>query len=98
MWFQAAEWPNLKDVIVPMTPQEQQRHQAAQQNNLQNVKFQQQQALLAQKAAAAEQQADSENVARAARDVLREGFKKAVEPEELTGDVNTSPVGFGGNL
>ena len=98
MWFQAAEWPNLKDVIVPMTPDEQQRHQAQQQSAQQNVKFQQQQALLAQKAAQAEQLADSENVARAARDVLREGFKKAVEPEELTGDVNTGPSGFGGNL
>jgi len=98
MWFQAAEWPNLKDVIVPMTPDEQQRHQAQQQNNIQNVKFQQQQALLAQKAAQAEQLADSENIARSARDVLREGFKKAVEPEELTGDVNTGPAGFGGQL
>jgi hypothetical protein len=98
MWFQAAEWPNLKDVIVPMTPDEQQRHQAQQQSSQQNVKFQQQQALLAQKAAQAEQLADSENIARSARDVLREGFKKAVEPEELTGDINTGPAGFGGNL
>ena len=98
MWFESSEWKNIRDVIVPMTPDEQQRHQAQQQNNVQNVKFQQQQALLAQKAAQQEQQADAENVARAARDVLREGFKKAVEPEELTGNVNTSGTGFGGNL
>ena len=98
MWFQAGEWPNIKDVIVPMTQDEEQRHQAQQQNNIQNVKFQQQQALLAQKAAQQEQAADAENVARAARDVLREGFKKAVEPEEIGGEVNTSGQGFGSVL
>ena len=98
MWFMAGEWANMKDVIVPMSAEELQRHQAQSQNSVQQQKFMQQQQLLAQKAAQQEQAADSENVARAARDVLREGFKRSVEPEELTGNVNTSGTGFGGNL
>lgn len=96
MWFEAANFPNMNDVIVPMTPQDLQRQQAQSQGGINQQKFQQQQQLLAQKAALQSQQADSENIARAARDVLREGFKKSVEPEELTGEVNTSGTGFGG--
>jgi hypothetical protein len=98
MWFEASEWKNMNDVIVPMTPQDMQRQQQQSQGGMLQQKFQQQQALQAQKAAAQEQQADNENIARAARDVLREGFKKAVEPEVNTGVPNTSGVGFGSNL
>ena len=98
MWFMAGEWANMNDVIVPMSDEEKQQHQAKSQNSAQAQKFQAQQALLAQKSAAAEQLADSQNVARAARDCLREGFKKAVEPEMLTGQPQTSGAGFGGNL
>lgn len=98
MWFQAGEWPNINDVIVPMSQDEQQRHQAQQQSSAQNVKFQQQQALLAQKAQQQEAQADANNVALAAREVLRAGFKKAVEPEEFTGQPNESGSGFGSIL
>jgi GTPase SAR1 family protein len=98
MWFEASEFKNQNDVIIDMTPEDQQRQQQKSQNGAAQQKFQQQQALLQQKAAAAEQLADSENVARAARDVLREGFKKSVEPEMLTGQPQTSGSGFGGNL
>lgn len=98
MWFMASEWPNINDVIVPMTPQDLQRQQAqsqaaiaaskgAVQSQLQDQKFQQQQQL-----------ADNENIARAARDVLREAFKKSVEPSVLTGTPQESPVGFGGQV
>lgn len=96
MWFESSDWKNMNDVIIPMTPEDMQRAQAQSQggiiqqkaqvqSQLQQQKFQQQQAL-----------ADSENIARAARDVLRESFKKAVEPAELTGEPNTTGVGFGG--
>ena len=98
MWFQSSDWKNQNDVIIDMTPEDLQRHQAQSQNSAQAQKFQAQQALLQQKSAAAEQLADSQNVARAARDVLREGFRKAVEPEMLTGNPNTSGSGFGSNL
>ena len=98
MWFEASEWKNINDVIIPMTAQDLQRQQQQSQGGMNQQKFQQQQALVAQKAAIQEQQADADNIARAARDVLREGFKKSVEPEELTGEPNTTGTGFGGNL
>jgi hypothetical protein len=96
MWFEASDWKNLNDVIVPMTPQDLQRQQQQSQggqlqqkaqvtSQLQNQKFQQAQTL-----------ADQENTARAARDVLREAFKKSVEPETLAGEPNTTGIGFGG--
>lgn len=96
MWFTAGEFPNYNDVVVDMNPQDLARQQAqtqqaaaqskgAVQAQLQDQKFQQQQQL-----------ADSENIARAARDALREGWKKSVEPEMLTGVPQNSGVGFGG--
>jgi hypothetical protein len=95
MWFQASDWKNMNDVIVPMTPQDLQRQQQQSQGGVQQQKFQQQQALQAQKAAAQETQADNSNIARASRDVLRELFKKSVEPEELSGSPYTQQTGFG---
>ena len=94
MWFEASDWRNINDVIVPMTAEDKQRLQqqsqggaiqqkAQTQAQLEQQKFQQKQILL-----------DSENTARAARDVLREGFKHAVEPEELTGEPSAT-TGFG---
>ena len=98
MYFEASEWKNMNDVIIPMTPQDMQRMQQQSQGGQNEQKFLQQQQLIAQKAQLQAQQADSDNISRAARDVLREGFKKAVEPEELTGETNTSGVGFGSVL
>lgn len=98
LWFMAAEIPNVNDVIVDMTPRDMARVQAQSQGGVVQQKFQAQSALEAQKAAQQSQLADDENVARAARDALREGWKKAVEPDLLTGTPNTGPVGFGGNL
>jgi hypothetical protein len=98
MWFEASDWKNLNDIIIPMTPQDLQRQQQQSQGGMQNQKFQQQQALQAQKQQAQEEQSDSENIARAARDVLREGFKKAVEPEELTGSPYSQTTGFGSEV
>ena len=94
MWFEASEWPNLNDVIVDMTPQDLQRQQQQSQSGAGEQKFLQQQQLIAQKAQLAGQQADADNIARAARDVLREGFKSSVAPEELQGEPN-AVQGFG---
>ena len=96
MWFEVSRWPNLNDVIVDMTPEDVQRLQQQSQGGAIQQKAQTQSQLLQQKFQQQQQLADNENIARAARDVLREGFKKAVEPEELTGQPQTSPVGFGG--
>ena len=98
LWFESAELPDINDVIVPMSDEDKARHQAQSQGGLTQQKFQQQQALIAQKAQLQEQQSDASNVALAAREALRAGWKKAVEPEELTGDVNTSGVGLGSLL
>ena len=97
MWFEASEWKNMNDVIVPMTPQDLQRQQQKQ-NGPMEQKFLQQQQLVQQKAQLQEQQSDANNVALAAREVLRAGFKKAVEPEEFTGQPNESGSGFGSVL
>jgi len=98
MWFQASDWRNINDVIVPMTPEDVQRHQQQSQGGVNQQKFLQQQQLLAQKSQLQSEQADNNNLALAGRETLRAAFKKAVEPEEFTGEPNTSGVGFGGNL
>lgn len=84
MSFLIADWKNETDVVVDMTPQDEQRQQQLQQGAqqgklqgqaaLQNQKFQQQQEL-----------ADSENVARAARDIIREQYKAQVEGKSIPG-------------
>ena len=96
VWFEMAEMRDMGDMIVDMTPQDMQRLQQQSQGGVIQQKAQAQSQLEQQKFAQQQQLADAENVARAARDVLREGFKKAVEPETLTGMPNTSGVGFGG--
>jgi hypothetical protein len=96
-WFEMAEMKNMKDLIVPMTPQDLQRQQQQSQGGLTQQKFLQQQALIAQKAQLQSQQADADNVARSARDVLREGFKASVAPEELQGEPNAT-AGFGSEV
>lgn len=96
MWFEASDWRNLNDVIVPMTSQDMQRQQQQSQGGKIQQQAQAQSQLQQQKFNQQQQLADEENVARAARDVLREGFKKSVEPSVLTGEPNTSGVGFGG--
>lgn len=98
MWFEASDWKNMNDVVVPMTPEDLQRQQAQSQAALQQSKGALQQQQQTQKFQQAQELADQENTARAARDVLREAFKKSVEPDLLTGNPNTTGTGFGGNL
>jgi hypothetical protein len=95
MWFEASEFKNMNDVIVPMTPQDLQRQKQMSPGGLQERKFQQQQALAAQKEQAKAAQDDASNIAQAARHALRVGFEKAVEPEELTGSPYAQTTGFG---
>jgi hypothetical protein len=86
MLFESSEWKNWRDVIVDMTPQDQQR---AQQNSP-AAKMQMQ--MQAQQQQAQTQQSnkldliDSENQARAGREVLRAALEKASEPEVLSGN------------
>lgn len=88
MVFTTADWANEKDVILDMTPQDEQRQQALQQgaqqsklqgqSSLQDQKFQQQQIL-----------DDQSNTARAARDILREQYKASVENKPIPGAAST---------
>lgn len=91
LFFEAAEMPDeYYNVIVPMTPEEQQKiqqnspaalaqakAQAAMQaqQTLQQQKFQQQQELL-----------DQGNYAKSARDILRRAIMTSGEPEAITGE------------
>jgi hypothetical protein len=86
----------MNDVVIDMTPADLQRQQQQSQGGQMQQKAQVQQQLEQQKFEHAQQLDDQSNTARASRDVLRELFKKSVEPEELTGQPNTTGSGFGG--
>ena len=95
MWMEAGEFKNMSDLIVPMTEEDKQRMQQQQsQGGMIQQKAQTQAQLEQQKFQQKQQLLDQENQARAARDVLRAGFTKAVEPEELTG-VPSASAGLG---
>jgi hypothetical protein len=93
MWLEAGEWKNEKDLIVPMTPQDQQRLQAMQPAAAVAAKGQQVAQQSQQQFAQKQQLVDQENEARAARDVMRMTFEKAAEPEALTGDPGGTAFG-----
>jgi len=84
MWMEASEFKNMNDLIVPMTAEDQQRLQQSQGGMLQQ-KAQIDQQKQQQQFRMKQQLLDQENMARSARDILREGFKKSVGPDELTG-------------
>jgi hypothetical protein len=84
--FFVAGLPDYADMIVPMTPQDLQRLQQQQQGPLQ-AKAQTQAALQEQKFEQQQQLQDQGDVAKAARDVLREQYKAQVEgkPDPTSG-------------
>lgn len=95
MWMEAGEFKNMSDLIIPMTDEDKQRMQQQQsQGGMVQQKAQTQSQLEQQKFQQKQQLLDQENTARAARDVLRAGFAKAVEPDELTGTPSAT-TGFG---
>jgi hypothetical protein len=94
MWMESSDWKNINDLVIPMTPEDKQRQQQQSQGGALQQKAQTQAQLEQQKFQQKQQLLDQENTARAARDVLREGFKHSVEPEELTGTPSAT-TGFG---
>jgi hypothetical protein len=98
MYFTISGWNTTNDVIVDMTPQDQQRAQAM--NPAAQIQAKQQ--ATTQSAAQIQQQKfeneqnlqDQSNTARAAREVLRTVFEKEATPEALTGE--PSATGLGG--
>lgn len=92
MMFAVSDWHNEEDVIVDMTPDDQQRYQQRLQGQ-QMQKIQGQAALENQKFEQKQQLLDMENTGRAARDVLRHAIETSANPEETTGI--PGGVGFG---
>lgn len=93
MFFEVSEWRNYNDVVVDMTPQDQQRMQ---QMNPGAQKIQGQAALQNQKFGQQQQLIDQENVARAGREILRQAIEQSAGAETVTG--NPTGTGFGANV
>lgn len=83
MILETSEWKNSREVIRPLNPQEQQALQAS---NPAMQKVQGQIMVNQQQQQAKSALQDQENVARAAREVLRQTFEKAAEPMALNGE------------
>lgn len=94
MMFEVSDWKNLNDVVVQMTPEDQQRWQAMQASAQQNSKTAGAQQLEDQKFQHQQQLSDQENTARAAREVLRQAFQKSALPSVLSGTPSAT-TGFG---
>src|SRR6266481_4386550 len=95
MLFEVSDWKNFSDVIIDMSPEDDQRWQQMQpgaqvaakaraQSQASNQQFQQKQQLI-----------DQENISRAGRDVMRQTLEKASMPLAVTGEPGGK--GFGSN-
>lgn len=95
MMFEVSDWKNFNDVVLDMTPEDQERWKAmqmgAQQAQLQGKMTLQQQAFN-QKSALV----DQENISRAGREILRQAIEHSSEPEALLGQ--PGGTGFGSNV
>jgi hypothetical protein len=96
MMFEASEWRNFNDVVVPMTPEEMQRAQANSPAAKMQAQAQAQAQLQDKKHQDQLEIVDSENIARAGREVLRAAIEKSSEPLALTGEPS-GPGSFGTN-
>jgi hypothetical protein len=95
MMFEVSEWRNYYDVVVPMTPQDQQRMAQQSPAGQQVAKAKATGALQQQQFQNKSQLADQNNIARAANQVLRMTFEKSAEPYETTGEAGGTGFGAG---
>ncbi len=99
MFFEVSDWKNFNDVVVPMSPEDQQRHAAmnpgAQKAAQMQQQMQAQSQLLDQKKNNQLEIVDSENIARAGREILRHALETSATPEAITGE--EGGPGFGSN-
>lgn len=100
MFFEVSDWKNFNDVVVQMTPEEEQRYQQqspnAQRAAMQERQIQSQQQQAQQKHQNQMELVDLENMDRAGREVLRHTLETAENPEAITG--TTGGPGFGANV
>jgi hypothetical protein len=94
MMFEVSDWKNYQSVVIPMTEEDEKRWQAMQPGAAQQAKFQGQAALQAQQNEAAAQRDNDNNIARAAREVLRQGIEQSATPMAVGGE--PGGPGFGG--
>ena len=92
--FELGDFPAYNDMVIDMNPQDQQRWQQMQPGAQQQNQLQGKSQLLQQEYDRKEQIANEENIARAARDVMRQEFEKNTEPEQETGEPGAQ-VGIG---
>ena len=83
--FELGDFPAYNDMVVDMTPQDQQRWQQMQPGQQAQAQIQGKSQLLQQEYDRKEQIANEENIARAARDVMRQEFEHATEPLAISG-------------
>ena len=86
MLWEASEWKNFRDVIVDMSPQDLQRSQQNSPAAKMQAQAQIQQQTMQQQQNNKLDIIDSENTARAGREVLRAALEKATEPDILGGE------------
>lgn len=93
MFFFVSDWKNENDVIVPMTPEDEQRFKAMQPAAREQAKAQVQGQQMKQQHQNKLDLVDAENMARAGREVLRHAMEVGETPEAVSGTPN--PEGFG---
>jgi hypothetical protein len=93
MMFEVSDWKNYKDVIVPMTPEDEQRWQQMQPGAVKQAEFQGKAALQQQQAEAQGERDNANNIARAAREVLRQGIEQSSTPFEVGGAAGGAAFG-----
>ena len=76
MIWEVSDWRNQTSIIVPMTPQDQQRWAAAQQMNKQQVDFQNKSKLQQQQADNKANLIDQQNTFRAVHELMRQSLEK----------------------
>lgn len=95
MMFEVSDWRNQRDVVVDMTPQDQQRFQATLQGGQQAQELKGKMALQERKAQLDSQSMEDKNIARAANEVLRKSLEEASGTDLVTGQ--PGGYGFGSN-
>jgi hypothetical protein len=93
MLFEVSDWKNFSDVIVDMSPEDDQRWQQMQPGAQVQAKAQAQAQMQNQAFNQKSQLIDQENIARAGRDVMRQTLEKASMPFAITGE--PGGAGFG---
>lgn len=93
MFFFVSDWKNENDIILDMTPDDEQRFKAMQPAAKEQAKAQATAAQTQQQHRNKLDLVDAENMARAGREVLRHALETGETPESISGTPN--PQGFG---